>query len=263
MPATNDDILAALNKLIESSNKMLEEQKNSRRQAQSARRANRMRWARSPRRQAMSGIRDIMSGRFRRGGRKLGKAWKGFRSTSMMGRAAGPMLVVSALMAMRSAITRTTDSLIAMNRQYEHASASMSVAMAQRDFKEFQRDLRKGEKIAGSANTLANAEQYRKNQHEQIDVLGARLQNYFMAGVNALVGRILEPINDLAESANEILDMIAEKLGKEKTDRTPASASEWANDIEDRMRQKIIDNQNMFERIARQGAAARGEWGRP
>lgn len=257
MPATNDDLLDALNRLAASTDKLLDEQRNRTRQARSASRASRMRWAKSPRRRAMSGLRDIMSGRFKKGAKKLGEAWKGFRGQSMMGKATGPLLVVTALMAMGKAIKQTTDSLIAMNRQYEHASASMAVVMAQRDFSEFRRDMRKGQDVSGSAGVLVDAEQYRKNQHEQIDILGEKLKNYAMAGINAIVGNMLEPINQMAESINEFVDMIAKKFGLEKSER-PATASEWADDVSQRRRQELLDNQRMFENVAREAAAARG-----
>lgn len=251
MPATIDDLASLLTRLNASMDDLLANQKNRQKQAHAAHRSAQRKAMRHPRRQLASGMRDMMNGRFARGWKKWKSAWKSHRAGSMAGKAAGPLLVVAAFAALRKAVIATTDAMIKSARQYEYASASMAVVFAQREFSELKRDIRKGEAIAPSTDALVKAEQRRKDSHESIDVLGAKLGNYFMAGVNNIASVMLEPLNKLAEAINEMID----KMPGART--APANLSEWAADVEGRQRKVLIDDMNMLRDVAAAANAAR------
>lgn len=253
MPATIDDLLVSSQRIEAALDRLV---RNQSRQTSLYRNRYLNRYNTSPRQHAWRGMHKLLAGKWKDAKKQFGRAWtkykrqKGF---NRFGRVGGNILgVASVLDHFRKAIIAATDSLVAANRKYAEMSASMAVVMAQRDVRELTRDIRKGDQLAVSARTLTDAEQFRKDNTQGIEVLAGHLQNFFVGGLNVLLGGLLAPINKLAEAINELIDNLPGQGER------PATASEWAASVERDRRQQLIDAQRLMEQVARDIEAAKG-----
>lgn len=250
--ATLEDLVAISERTAKAVEALLQKQADRNKQYMQ-RRANW--WGMSPRRHIHKGLSHLLGGNVKKAGQEFGKAWKSFKATrgyAGTGVVGSTLAVVKVLGEFSKAIKQATDQAIAMNRHYAEMSSAMAGVMAQRDVKELMRDMRKGQAIAPSARMLTEAEQSRKDSHEQIDVLGARLENMALAGLNKLAEAILTPFNDVAGAINQLIDKLTPG-----DDKAQADLTQYVENVERRARDAITDRQAIFQNIAENARRAR------
>jgi hypothetical protein len=135
----------------------------------------------------------------------------------------------------------TTNELIAANKQYAVASASMALTMGLRDAKELMRAQNKGEAIAPSARRLVDAEQGRKDATKPIEILLEKIANDVMAFANDVAKYLIEPVGRIAA----ILDLWL--FGKEAPEEKKM-ASQVAAMAEKQFENAVNRNADWFKR---------------
>lgn len=221
--ATIDDLAAGIDRLnatMDAIAKAEQDERNERKKQSGAAASLARRKFGTPWVRIKSGARDILQGRFRKGGRKIKEGlsqWakkKGLNTTG--GRLA---FAAGGMMAFSKAVSHATDRLMEAARRYSEVSASMAAITAQRDLREIMRNMEKGERISGSANTLMQAEQSRKDKQVNIEVVMEKISNLTMAGANRALEFLLAPLDRLAQSIDELI----EKLPGPRRQQEPAT----------------------------------------
>ncbi len=119
-------------------------------------------------------------------------------------------------------VVQATDQQISAMKQFAQMSASMAAVMAQRDIKEMQRSMSKGNDLAESAGALVESEQRRKDATAPIEVLLDKIYNQMLDGANKLLSDILEPVG---EAAQALMDWLPAN-DQSKKDSTPQTTSQ-------------------------------------
>lgn len=187
------------------------------------------------------------------GSYKRGTAAGVGRMASMARMANVAMLAVLALKLFHDAINRATDAAVQAARKYAEVSGSMAVAVAQRDIRELKRDMEKGNRLSGSAQGMMEAEQFRKDNTKEIEILGDRVWNGILEVSNTVLGTVMAPFNAMAEGINTLIDSVdelAKDLGFEREKEEAANLSEWAESIAKKGREDLIAKQKIFEGVA-------------
>lgn len=125
-------------------------------------------------------------------------------------------------------------------RSLSHASAQMALVIAERDIQETMRNREKGDRLATSARTLTQAEQFKEDNTKEIDILIDKGKNYIGAAWEVFKAGLFLQMNLVAGAVNRIEEMISGAV----TDRRRNLAfDEWAKEAQkmDEERQKNKD----------------------
>lgn len=249
MAASIDDLLTALEKI----NRSVEDLATSQKQhTQRYKNRSLNRNTTGPRQRWRMGLRDLLRGRnpMKQWGKGV-KEWMKQKGFSKLGGLGKVMAVASVIDQFRKALIRATEAAVNAARKYAEVSGSMAVAVAQRDIREMIREMEKGNRVASSADTMMGAEQFRKDQHKEIDILGDRVQNYLVAAGNAVAGTLLIPLEVMATGFNELLDIVSvlAKVARDKPE--PANLSDWAEDAAKRGNEVIEKQRRIFDQLAK------------
>jgi hypothetical protein len=193
----------------------------------------------SGRRKALSGFKNLVGGRFKRGiarlrsggrqigkklGGRIGKAFGGPKGAAMgadIGEALGGRAAIAggvvaagaaftyALIEAGKALRGWTNTVVDENFKFAANSPSMSIVMAQTNIREMFRERRKGEALAGSASQTANAQQNMEDSLEKFDVEWQQFKNW---GARQIAGGI-ETIAGGKDNENETGGQIGGIIG--------------------------------------------------
>jgi hypothetical protein len=150
-----------------------------------------------------------------------------------------------ALIKFRNWVDKTTDALVAFNREFAEASPSMAAVMARRDVQELFRDRRKGEALAESAEYLTGAEQRRKDSEAPLVVLFTDWKNRALGIGNDVVAGMAKQLNALLGLSEDF------EKGKEVGLAAELEKVAAAN------RQRLADERARLDRIKQQPNGAR------
>jgi hypothetical protein len=135
-----------------------------------------------------------------------------------------------AFVAVAAAVWKAIDSVKAMTEEQvnyakhlSQASGMMAAVVANRDVKEMMRDMEKGNRLSGSMNELFDAEQERKDNTKDIEILGEKIKNGLLTFSNNVISGLAKPFNELAAAINK-------KLGDEE-EKPDLTSSEWAEQM--------------------------------
>jgi hypothetical protein len=165
-------------------------------------------------RPARLGLSGVMAARL---GTKVGRARlaKGIRlaassmgaSTKLatrLGSAAGLAGAVAALpgaaVMFGKAVHGMTEEAVRAQARLAEVSGSMAAVMAERHAREVFRDIRQGEKVAGTARQLVNAEQNLKDSTEPIESLITNIKNTVLSSIEQTLADLLTPVAYIADA---------------------------------------------------------------
>lgn len=121
--------------------------------------------------------------------------------------------VAVALVKMRDATDRWTDTAMRTAKELSYVSGSMAGVVAQREINQMQRDLTRGEATAHTAAPLEDAEARRKEQENRISIVVDNLSNRLLTIANNIGAKITEPFADVTERLGRWADEAFRRLG--------------------------------------------------
>lgn len=193
-------------------------------------------------------------------GGMVGMRGAGGMAGGAVGGVAGAAVAVGvAMYKAGEAVVKWTDEAMASAAKLAEVSGSMATVMAERDVKQMQRDMARGENTSGSARKLMEAEDARKNAMAPIETAIDNLTNNLLAWGNDIITPIAEKIGDGVELL-KTLPGIGKLLGSAVDANTKAEErNALTKEMHDMMKQ--IDIQNDIQRrmldSAETAAAAR------
>ena len=169
--------------------------------------------------------------------------------------AAAAVAATVAILAMPSAVASFTDSLLESNRALAEVSGSMAAVMAKSDFRNILRDIQRGERLAPSANALADALGDLKDSTLDLEVTFMKIVNSLgvtMAGfAETIAGAIkMIPLTPVFNPAKGLGD-IAQGIGN--MDKGIDSLIDVAKGIDGKMPDKegMMPMADWLENVAR------------
>lgn len=128
---------------------------------------------------------------------------------AIAGKAVGAVTsLVEAFVGARNAVHGWTEGVFASAARLEQFSGAMSQVLAEREVAQIKRDLERGERTAGSASKLQEAEAARKIQENQLAIVADNVVNTLLTGLNQAITPVLELINRGLEATIEGLSRI-------------------------------------------------------
>jgi hypothetical protein len=115
------------------------------------------------------------------------------------------------------AVHGMTEEAVRAQARLAEVSGAMAAVMAERHAREVFRDVRQGERIAGTARGLVSAEQNLKDATEPIESLITNIKNTVLAGIEQTLADILTPVAHIAE-------LIGRYFSGDPTDATMVTA---------------------------------------
>lgn len=149
--------------------------------------------------------------------------------------AAGPVgIAVAAVLAVGVALKKFHDAVLEGAKEQEQVnfrlasvSASMAMVQAQTELRDTLRDMEKGQRISGTAAALSDSLGDYKDNTKELNILVENLTNIVYTIGMKVINNLVEPLNDIAEYANGIL----EKLGIGDDDHGGMTIAEWADQV--------------------------------
>jgi hypothetical protein len=151
---------------------------------------------------------------------------------------------VKALWKFKTAVERTTDSLIETQRKLADASPAMAAIFAQRDVQELLRERKRGDALADSAGYLVGAEQRRKDATLPIETEWQGVKNRFYGFFNDVEA-------GMAKQLNAMLGLKEEKGDQQAPLHQQLEAIAQAN------RDRIANERAKLDRVKQQADKAR------
>ena len=138
--------------------------------------------------------------------RSLGAGKKTTKAAGMVGGVVGKVTgavtsVVDAFLKARNAVAGWTDSALASATKLGEISGEMAQVALQREVNQIYRDVERGQKTAGTAGKLQEAESRRKDEENKIGVFVDNASNKILTVLNDLVTPILEGVNKILKVA--------------------------------------------------------------
>jgi hypothetical protein len=154
--------------------------------------------------------------------------------------------VGAALKGMNDAVADSTKELLNYNRQVGQFSGMMQTLFAEMDAREAGRSRQTGDRLEDSARFLAEQDQFRKDNNQEIKVLAGTLENLFTGVANDVVTLVVAPLNELAGGLNWIVKKMKLQGSSTTTDAAGAIAQQGADlnqgaEREARVRDRVVD----------------------
>lgn len=122
-----------------------------------------------------------------------------------------------ALKGFHDVVDSATDSVMNYNRTLGQFSGLMSVVMSESEARERFRQRDKGDRLAQSAQYLADSENKRKDATKNIEVLVGRIENYVYGGLNNIVAYLTGPLDSMIKQGLDAMgnnEQIIEPMGQ-------------------------------------------------
>lgn len=108
----------------------------------------------------------------------------------------------------RKYVQQAADSALEAHRKYAEISGAQAAIFAESDMKQMLRDLKTGEKTAGTTKELADSVNDRKDMFQPLEVAIDNLTNTVLANLQNLFNEFMEPLVELATTVTETVNDI-------------------------------------------------------